>query len=433
MLATRRNKLIGLLYLAPALLFVLAFTAYPLAQMVWMSLNNWSLIEPPKFIGFGNFTRAFNDSQFWTSLGLHAQVHAAHHADPDDRRLPDRAAGRRPTRRIRRFTRAIVFVPVVIGLGASSLLWYWLFSPTFGLINRALIDLGLITKPVLWLGVDADTLDLGDHRLDRLEGDRLRHAAVRRRDPGDPARDQRGGHGRRRELLAAGARVITLPLTARDDPAGHADQRHRLAARLRPVLPHDRRPAAQPDGDLGVLHLPELVPLPEARLRRGAVADPRGHHPRLHRRADHAHPPEPGDEQRVDRGSAARPARPASAAGSTRVGSGRTEYLAAAICIALCTVMLLPLVLSVLASLKTTGGGGGHAADLLPARAQPRQLPAAVGLPGRACRPISSTASATALLTIAFSLVLTVPGGLRAGPLPDPGQGGRSSSSCCWR
>ena len=36
----------------------------------------------------------------------------------------------------------------------------------------------------------------------------------------------------------------------------------------------------------------------------------------------------------------------------------------------------------------------------------------------------------TALLTIAFTLLLTVPAGVRAGPLPGPGQG-TSSSSCC--
>jgi multiple sugar transport system permease protein len=49
-----------------------------------------------------------------------------------------------------------MFIPVVIGLGVSSLLWYWLFSTDFGLINRALLDLGVISKPVLWPGVDAD-------------------------------------------------------------------------------------------------------------------------------------------------------------------------------------------------------------------------------------------------------------------------------------
>ena len=50
---------------------------------------------------------------------------------------------------LRRFTRAVVFAPVVIGLGASSLLWYWLFSYDFGLINRLLLDLGLIDKPIV--------------------------------------------------------------------------------------------------------------------------------------------------------------------------------------------------------------------------------------------------------------------------------------------
>ena len=69
MYARRRYKLIGLLYLTPAVLFVLAFTAYPLIQMAWVSLNSWTLITPPKFIGLNNFIRAFNDDQFWISLG----------------------------------------------------------------------------------------------------------------------------------------------------------------------------------------------------------------------------------------------------------------------------------------------------------------------------------------------------------------------------
>ena len=59
MYANRRFKLIGLLYLTPALLFVLVFTAYPFVQMVWVSFNNWSLITPPRFVGLENFERAF--------------------------------------------------------------------------------------------------------------------------------------------------------------------------------------------------------------------------------------------------------------------------------------------------------------------------------------------------------------------------------------
>ena len=59
---------------------------------------------------------------------------------------------------LRRFTRTVVFIPVVIGLGVSSLLWYWLFSPTFGLVNKAL-HRPRPDRPSrsLWLGTDADT------------------------------------------------------------------------------------------------------------------------------------------------------------------------------------------------------------------------------------------------------------------------------------
>jgi multiple sugar transport system permease protein len=57
---------------------------------------------------------------------------------------------------LRRLTRTVVFVPVVIGLGVSSLLWYWLFNYDFGLVNRFLVDLGVVSKPVIWFGEDAD-------------------------------------------------------------------------------------------------------------------------------------------------------------------------------------------------------------------------------------------------------------------------------------
>jgi len=49
---------------------------------------------------------------------------------------------------------------VVIGLGVSSLLWYWLFSTDFGFVNKALMDLGIIDTPIVWLGVDADLSNL---------------------------------------------------------------------------------------------------------------------------------------------------------------------------------------------------------------------------------------------------------------------------------
>ena len=153
---TKANRWIGLLYLAPALLFVLIFTAYPFLQMLWLSLNNWSLITPPKYVGLNNFTKAFADRQFWVSLGFTLQYTLL--ITPilmiGGYLLALLTAANTP---LRRFTRAVIFVPVVIGLGASSLLWYWLFATDHGYINRILLDLNMIARPIIWLGVDANT------------------------------------------------------------------------------------------------------------------------------------------------------------------------------------------------------------------------------------------------------------------------------------
>jgi len=152
---SKRGSLTGLLYLAPALAFVAAFTIYPLAQMSWMSLNNWSLIAERKFVGLGNFVKIWNDPQFWGSLEFTFKYTLL--ITPILMGLGLLIALLTATNSpLRRFTRAVVFAPVVIGLGASSLLWYWLFSYDFGLINRLLLDVHLIDKPIVWFGADAN-------------------------------------------------------------------------------------------------------------------------------------------------------------------------------------------------------------------------------------------------------------------------------------
>jgi multiple sugar transport system permease protein len=152
---TRHAKLVGFLFLAPALLFVAVFTLGPLLGMIWISFHNWSLITPPKFVGAANFTRAFADDQFWVSLlfSLKYTLLITPILMVGGYLLALLTVANAP---LRRASRTVIFIPVVIGLGASSLLWYWLFSPTHGFVNKLLSDLGLIEDPVLWLGVNAD-------------------------------------------------------------------------------------------------------------------------------------------------------------------------------------------------------------------------------------------------------------------------------------
>ncbi len=115
-----------------------------------------------------------------------------------------------------------------------------------------------------------------------------------------------------------------------------------------------------------------------------------------------------------------------------RAWGGRTKYLVGAICVALCAIMLAPLVLTVLASFKTT---------IEQAAVPPTYFTHALSLDSYAklwnyqdgLPTYLFNSAATAVLTILFSLVPDDPGRLRAGALPDPGQGVSSSSSCSSR
>jgi len=61
---------------------------------------------------------------------------------------------------LRLLTRATVFLPVVIGLGTSSLLWFWLLDQQVGLFNKILVDLGLVADMPVWF-TKADSALIG--------------------------------------------------------------------------------------------------------------------------------------------------------------------------------------------------------------------------------------------------------------------------------
>ena len=149
-----RSKYAGFSYIAPALLFVAVFTLYPLGQLFWMSLHNWSLLGGNKFVGFQNYVRAYQDQIFWSALFFTCEYTL--YLTPILMILGYLFAlltfG---TSSLVKLTRGTIFIPVVIGIGSSSLLWVWLFQPQIGLFNKLLVDLHIIPKPLVWFGADA--------------------------------------------------------------------------------------------------------------------------------------------------------------------------------------------------------------------------------------------------------------------------------------
>ena len=144
----------GWLFIAPALLFVGAFVLVPLVQLVNISFTNTSLLGGGRYIGFENYARIWNDSAFWRALWFTVKYTLI--LTPILMGLGFVLAlltvENTP---LKKLTRGVIFLPVVIGLGSSSLLWFWLLDQQVGLFNRFLVDLHIISEPIVWF-ISAD-------------------------------------------------------------------------------------------------------------------------------------------------------------------------------------------------------------------------------------------------------------------------------------
>ena len=139
----------GFLYVLPALLFVGAFVLWPLCQLVTLSLTDTSLLGGGSFVGIENYLRAFKDAAFWRALGFTVRYTVL--ITPILMGLGFALALlTSPNTPLRQVTRGVVFLPVVIGLGSSSLLWFWLFDQQVGQFNQIMVDLGIFEQPAVW-------------------------------------------------------------------------------------------------------------------------------------------------------------------------------------------------------------------------------------------------------------------------------------------
>jgi multiple sugar transport system permease protein len=139
----------GWLYVAPALLFVAVFVVIPFGQLIVMSATDRSLLGGGRFVGVSNYIKIWNDSGFWRALLFTVKYTIV--LTPIlmilGFALALLTADNTP---LKRLTRTVVFLPVVIGLSSSSLLWFWLFDEQVGLLNKLLVDLRVIAQPIVW-------------------------------------------------------------------------------------------------------------------------------------------------------------------------------------------------------------------------------------------------------------------------------------------
>jgi multiple sugar transport system permease protein len=145
----RREAVAGYLAIMPWLLGFLFFTLGPLVASFGLMFVDWEILTPPSWNDFGNFQRLALDplvpvslfnTAFFTVLAVPLHLLAALVA------ALLLNVGVRGTN----VYRAVIYLPSQMPLVASSILWFFIFSPTYGLANAVLGYLGLPDQSWLW-------------------------------------------------------------------------------------------------------------------------------------------------------------------------------------------------------------------------------------------------------------------------------------------
>jgi multiple sugar transport system permease protein len=146
----KRQELTGYLFISPWLVGFLAFTLVPFVASIGLSFSRYDVVSSPAWVGLANYRELLtNDPLFWRSLrvtltyaviavpvGLVAGVSLALLLSLDVRGMS--------------VYRTIFYLPSIVPVVATSVVFVWLLNPNIGLVNGLLRRVG-IDGPN-WLG-----------------------------------------------------------------------------------------------------------------------------------------------------------------------------------------------------------------------------------------------------------------------------------------
>lgn len=131
-----------LLFLGPSLAGLMIFIVLPIISSFWYAFNDWNLLSPPEYIGLANFEELLADDGFWSALRYTFTFIVLY--------VPlvfvlglGLALLLNQKLRGMLIVRTASFLPVVASWVVVSLIWKWIFNPSYGLLNYGLGLIGI--------------------------------------------------------------------------------------------------------------------------------------------------------------------------------------------------------------------------------------------------------------------------------------------------
>lgn len=150
---SKKDKITAMLFVLPALLFLLILIAYPLISVLLDSFQAKHLVNKgiSGFVGLDNFKTVLQNEHFmgnlwntfvWTIFSVIGEYFLGITS----------ALALNQKVRFRGIFRGLIIIPWIVPIVVAGMTWTWMLSPDYGIINYVLVKLGLLDKGYYWLG-----------------------------------------------------------------------------------------------------------------------------------------------------------------------------------------------------------------------------------------------------------------------------------------
>lgn len=146
--------------MAPMIAALAVAAGWPLARTIWLSFTDATLAAPGEaaWIGFANYLEADDgqwygvlaDPQWWHAV-RNTLVFAVLSVGIETVLGVAIALALNAPFRGRGLVRAAILVPWAIPTVVSAKLWAWMLNDEFGILNHALLGLGILSAPIAWV------------------------------------------------------------------------------------------------------------------------------------------------------------------------------------------------------------------------------------------------------------------------------------------
>ena len=136
-----QDTLTAWLFILPSLIGFIVFYAVPAVRGLYFSFTDWDMLSDPKFVGFENYVKIFQDKQFWRSLQVTAYYVLLN--IPTQTILAIGLAVMMDRVVKSTLVRSIFILPWLLPAVIVATIWAWMMNPALGPIGSIFRAIGL--------------------------------------------------------------------------------------------------------------------------------------------------------------------------------------------------------------------------------------------------------------------------------------------------